>query len=82
MLNQHQYLQGGISISYEAATTIVMKKIKHKRRNEKRKDSIKKILGVLYTTSHSKSYRILMKATINKWKCHIRIGHIEKIFKQ
>ena len=82
MLNQHQYLQGGISISYEASTTIVMKKIKHKRRNEKRKDSIKKILGVLYTTSHSKSYRIMMKAALNKWKCHIRIGHIEKIFKQ
>ena len=58
-----------------------MKKIKHKPRHEKRKDSIKKILGVLYTTSHSKSYRILMKATIKKWKCHIRIGHIEKIFK-
>lgn len=35
-------LQGGISIPYEIATTIVMKKLK-KRRNEKRKDSIKKI---------------------------------------
>jgi hypothetical protein len=81
MLSQ-QFLQGGISVSYEAATTIVMKKIKHKRRNEKRKDSIKKILGILYTTSHSKSYRIMMKATIKKWKCHIRIGHIKKIFKQ
>ena len=78
----HSYLQGGISISYAAATTIVMKKIKHKRRNEKRKDSIKKILGVLYTTSHSKSYRILMKAAIKKWKCHIRMGQIKNIFKQ
>ena len=81
MLNQHQYLQGGISISYASSTTIVMKKIKQKRRNEKRKDSIKKILGVLYTTSHSKSYRILMKSTIKKWKCHIRMGHIKNIFK-
>ena len=74
----HSYLHGGISISYAAAT----KKIKHKRRNEKRKDSIKKILGVLYTTSHSKSYRILMKAAIKKWKCHIRMGQIKNIFKQ
>ena len=81
-MHSHQYLQGGISISYAAATTIVMKKIKHKRRNEKRKDSIKKILGVLYTTSHSKSYRILMKTAIKKWKCHIRMGHIKNIFKQ
>ena len=81
-MHSHSYIHGGISISYAAATTIVMKKIKHKRRNEKRKDSIKKILGVLYTTSHSKSYRIMMKATIKKWKCHIRIGHIKKIFKQ
>ena len=81
-MHSHQYLHGGISISYAAATTIVMKKIKHKRRNEKRKDSIKKILGVLYTTSHSKSYRILMKTTIKKWKCHIRMGHIKNIFKQ
>jgi len=48
------YLQGGISMSYQAlsargckaSTTIVMKKIKQKRRNEKRKDSIKKILGI------------------------------------
>ena len=78
----HSYLQGGISISYTAATTIVMKKLKQKRRNEKRKDSIKKILGVLYTTSHSKSYRILMKAAIKKWKCHIRMGQIKNIFKQ
>ena len=79
----HSYLHGGISISYAtSSTTIVMKKIKHKRRNEKRKDSIKKILGVLYTTSHSKSYRILMKTTIKKWKCHIRMGHIKNIFKQ
>ena len=77
----HSYLQGGISISYTAATTIVMKKLKQKRRNEKRKDSIKKILGVLYTTSHSKSYRILMKSAIKKWKCHIRMGHIKNIFK-
>ena len=81
-MHSHQYLQGGISISYEAATTIVMKKLKTKRRNEKRKDSIKKILGVLYTTSHSKSYRILMKTAIKKWKCHIRMGHIKNIFKQ
>ena len=81
-MHSHQYLHGGISISYAAATTIVMKKIKHKRRNEKRKDSIKKILGVLYTTSHSKSYRILMKTAIKKWKCHIRMGHIKNIFKQ
>lgn len=43
MLNQHQYLQGGISISYAASTTIVMKKLKTKSRNEKRKESIKKI---------------------------------------
>ena len=80
-MHSHQYLQGGISISYEAATTIVMKKLKTKRRNEKRKDSIKKILGVLYTTSHSKSYRILMKTAIKKWKCHIRMNQIKKIFK-
>lgn len=45
MLNQHQYLQGGISISYASSTTIVMKKLKQKRRNEKRKDSIKKIFN-------------------------------------
>ncbi len=77
----HAQLQTGISISYASSTTIVMKKIKQ-RRNEKRKDSIKKILGVLYTTSHSKSYRMLMKATINKWKCHIRMGQIKNIFKQ
>ena len=81
-MHSHSYIHGGISISYAAATTIVMKKIKHKRRNEKRKDSIKKILGVLYTTSHSKSYRILMKTAIKKWKCHIRMGHIKNIFKQ
>ena len=80
-MHSHQYLQGGISISYEAATTIVMKKLKTKRQNEKRKDSIKKILGVLYTTSHSKSYRILMKTAIKKWKCHIRMNQIKKIFK-
>lgn len=78
---RHSQLQGGISISYESATTIVMKKLK-KRRNEKRKGSIKKILGVLYTNTHSKSYRILMKKTIKKWKAHIRIGHINKIFNE
>jgi hypothetical protein len=81
-MHSHSYLHGGISISYEASTTIVMKKIKHRRRNEKRKDSIKKILGVLYTTSHSKSYRIMMMAAIKKWKCHIRIERIKNIFKQ
>ena len=81
-MHSHSYIHGGISISYTAATTIVMKKLKQKRRNEKRKDSIKKILGVLYTTSHSKSYRILMKAAIKKWKCHIRMGQIKNIFKQ
>jgi hypothetical protein len=80
-MHSQQFLQGGISVSYEAATTIVMKKIKHKRRNEKRKDSIKKILGVLYTNTHSKTYRILMKSAIKKWKCHIRMGHIKNIFK-
>jgi hypothetical protein len=81
-MRSQQFLQAGISVSYEAATTIVMKKIKHRRSNEKRKDSIKKILGVLYTTSHSKSYRIMMTAAIKKWKCHIRMGHIKNIFKQ
>jgi len=81
-MRSQQFLQGGISVSYEAATTIVMKKIKHKRRNEKRKDSIKKILGVLYTNTHSKSYRIMMAAAIRKWKCHIRMDHIKNIFKQ
>jgi hypothetical protein len=81
-MRSQQFLQGGISVSYEAATTIVMKKLKTKRRNEKRKDSIKRILGVLYTNTHSKSYRIMMKAALNKWKCRIRIGRIKKIFKQ
>jgi len=81
-MRSQQFLQGGISVSYEASTTIVMKKIKHKRRNEKRKDSIKRILGVLYTNTHSNSYQIMMKAALNKWKCHIRIGRIKKIFNQ
>lgn len=40
-----RYLQGGISISYTSSTTIVMKKLKTKSRNEKRKDSIKKIFN-------------------------------------
>lgn len=79
---RHSLLQAGISVSYAAATTIVMKKPKTKRRNEKRKDSIKRILGGLYTTANSKSYRILMKKTIRKWKAHIRIGHIKKIFNE
>lgn len=39
----HSLLQCGISISYASSTKIVMKKIKHKPRHEKRKDSIKKI---------------------------------------
>jgi len=59
-----------------------MKKIKYKRRNEKRKDSIKKILGVLYTNTNSESYQIMMKSAISKWKCHIRIGRIKNIFKK
>lgn len=42
-MRSQQFLQGGISVSYEYTKTIVMKKIKYKGRNEKRKDSIKKI---------------------------------------
>ncbi len=42
-MRSQQYLQGGISVSYATSTRIVMKKLKTKSRNEKRKDSIKKI---------------------------------------
>jgi hypothetical protein len=43
-MRSQQFLQGGISVSYGVTTTIIMKKLKTKRRNEKRKDSIKRIL--------------------------------------